>query len=148
MTERGMFRKNSNQIDEDMTNQEAARNKLEKILNLCFKPQHVYSVWDWEIYEGDTMIAIAEYRRRFVNFGKYPDFQFSKKKFDTMKLKAETENVNAYMVVEFNDGLKYFVIEGKPETQIMQRRGEVRTEEVVVIPNVQFKDVNQLEKNL
>lgn len=148
MTERGMFRKNSNQIDEDMTNQEAARNKLEKILNLCFKPQHVYSVWDWEIYEGDTMIAIAEYRRRFVNFGKYPDFQFSKKKFDTMKLKAETEDVNAYMVVEFNDGLKYFVIEGKPETQIMQRRGEVRTEEVVVIPNVQFKDVNQLERSL
>lgn len=148
MTEKGMFRKNSNQIDEDMTNQEAARNKLEKILNLCFKPQHVYSVWDWEIYEGDTMIAIAEYRRRFVNFGKYPDFQFSKKKFDTMKLKAETEDVNAYMVVEFNDGLKYFVIEGNPDTQVMQRRGEVRTEEVVVIPNVQFKDVNQLESNL
>ena len=148
MTEKGMFRKNSNQIDEDMTNQEAARNKLEKILNLCFKPQHVYSVWDWEIYEGDAMIAIAEYRRRFVNFGKYPDFQFSKKKFDTMKLKAETEDVNAYMVVEFNDGLKYFVIEGEPDTQIMQRRGEVRTEEVVVIPNEQFKDVKELENNL
>lgn len=148
MTEKGMFRKDSKQIEVDMGNQEAARNKLEKILNLCFKPQHVYSVWDWEIYEGDTMIAIAEYRRRFVNFGKYPDFQFSKKKFDTMKLKAEEEQVKAYMVVEFNDGLKYFEINGDPDTQIMQRRGESRTESVVIINNDQFKSIDKWENSL
>lgn len=141
MIEKGMFRKDPNQIEIDMENQEAARKKMEKILHLCFKPQHEFSVWDWEIYSYEKLKAIAEYRRRFMNFGKYPDFQFSKKKFYAMKSKACTEKVSAYMIVEFDDGLKFFIIDGEPPEKIMQRRGELRTEEVVVITNDHFKNV-------
>ena len=141
MTEKGMFRKDPKQIEIDMQNQEAARKKMEQILTLCFKPQHEFSVWDWEIYNYEKLKGIAEYRRRFMNFGKYPDFQFSKKKFYAMKSKAYTEKVPAYMIVEFDDGLKFFIIDGEPPEKIMQRRGEARTEEVVVISNDHFKNV-------
>ena len=147
MTERGMFRKDASQIEIDMANQETARKKLQDILNMEVKPQHEFSIWDWEIYKNNELKGIAEYRRRFMNFGKYPDFQFSKKKFYAMKSKASDSKIPAYMVVEFDNALKFFTIEGQPEEKIMQRRGEVRTEEVVVINNQDFKDVTQTMEN-
>lgn len=146
--ETGMFRKNADQIQTDMRNQENTRQLLESILSMEIKPQHEFSTWDWEVYEGNELKAIVEYRRRFINFGTYPDFQFSKKKFYLMKQKALSENIGAYMVVEFNNGLKFFTIDGEPEEKVMQRRGEQRTEQVVVIHNSMFQDVKQNMKGL
>lgn len=133
--ETGMFRKQHSQIEEDMLNQETARKQLELLLEVEVRPQHTFSTWDWEFYKQDKLIAIGEYRRRFVTSNTYPDFNFSKNKFYKMKAKSDCENIKAIMFVEFNDGLKYFNIEGEPSVKTMQRRGEVRTEEVVIIPN-------------
>jgi hypothetical protein len=49
------------------------------------------------------------------------------------------------MFVEFDDGFYYFRIEGTPTVQIMQRNGEMRTEEVVVIPKETFKPIEELK---
>jgi hypothetical protein len=52
------------------------------------------------------------------------------------------------MFVEFDDGFFYFAIEGYPPTQTMQRGGEIRTEEVAVIPQESFNPVEELKGKL
>jgi len=141
--EKGLFRKDEGQIAQDTDNQEKARQKLEDLLCINIATMDSFSIWDWE-FRKEKLIAIGEYRRRFNEFDKYPDFQFSKYKFDTMRGKCAFQGILAFMFVEFDDGFFYFAIEGNPLTQIMQRNGELRTEEVVVIPKESFKPVEEL----
>jgi hypothetical protein len=141
--EKGLFRKDEEQIAQDTDNQEKARQRLEDLLCINVATMDSFSIWDWE-FRKEKLIAIGEYRRRFNEFDKYPDFQFSKYKFDTMRGKCAFQGILAFMFVEFDDGFFYFAIEGNPLTQIMQRNGELRTEEVVVIPKESFKPVEEL----
>jgi hypothetical protein len=146
--ETGMNRYQDWQIEEDLANQELTRSYLESLLNIKVEPQPELSIWDWEFRINDRLLGIGEYRRRFNKFGFYPDFRFSKKKFDAMKKKAKDENIIALMFVQFNDQFLYFKIEGKPLTEILRRNHEVRTEECVCIPNNWFKPLNDLEVEL
>jgi hypothetical protein len=141
--EKGLFRKGEEQIAQDAKNQEDARQKLADLLGMEIVNMDSFSIWDWE-FRKEKLIAIGEYRRRFNDFDKYPDFQFSKDKFDTMRGKCAFQNILAFMFVEFDDGFFYFAIKGYPPTQIMQRGGEIRTEEVVVIPQESFKPIERL----
>ena len=141
--EKGLFRKDEEQIAQDTDNQEKARQRLEDLLCINVATMDSFSIWDWE-FRKEKLIAIGEYRRRFNEFDKYPDFQFSKYKFDTMRGKCAFQGILAFMFVEFDNGFFYFAIEGNPLTQIMQRNGELRTEEVVVIPKKSFKPVEEL----
>jgi len=141
--EKGLFRKDEEQIAQDTINQEDARQRLADLLGMEIVNMDSFSIWDWE-FRKDKLIAIGEYRRRFNNFDTYPDFQFSKYKFDTMRGKCAFQNILAFMFVEFDDGFFYFAIEGYPPTEIMQRNGEMRTEEVVVIPKESFKPIEGL----
>jgi len=141
--EKGLFRKDEEQIAQDTDNQEKARQRLEDLLCINVATMDSFSIWDWE-FRKEKLIAIGEYRRRFNEFDKYPDFQFSKYKFDIMRGKRAFQSILAFMFVEFDDGFFYFAIEGNPLTQIMQRNGELRTEEVVVIPKESFKPVEEL----
>jgi hypothetical protein len=141
--EKGLFRKDEEQIAQDTDNQEKARQRLEDLLCINVATMDSFSIWDWE-FRKEKLIAIGEYRRRFNEFDKYPDFQFSKYKFDTMRGKCAFQGILAFMFVEFDDGFFYFAIEGNPLTQIMQRNGELRTEEVVVIPKESFKPIEEL----
>jgi len=141
--EKGLFRKDEEQIAQDTDNQEKARQRLEDLLCINVATMDSFSIWDWE-FRKEKLIAIGEYRRRFNEFDKYPDFQFSKYKFDIMRGKCAFQGILAFMFVEFDDGFFYFAIEGNPLTQIMQRNGELRTEEVVVIPKESFKPVEEL----
>jgi hypothetical protein len=141
--EKGLFRKDEEQIAQDTDNQEKARQRLEDLLCINVATMDSFSIWDWE-FRKEKLIAIGEYRRRFNEFDKYPDFQFSKYKFDTMRGKCAFQGILAFMFVEFDDGFFYFAIEGNPFTQIMQRNGELRTEEVVVIPKESFKPLEEL----
>jgi hypothetical protein len=145
--EKGLFRKDEGQIAQDTNNQEDARQRLADLLDIEIVGMDNFSIWDWEFKEEGKLIAIGEYRRRFNNFDKYPDFQFSKYKFDTMRGKCAFQNILAFMFVEFDDGFYYFPIKGNPPTQIMQRGGELRTEEVVVIPKESFKPIEELKGN-
>jgi hypothetical protein len=141
--EKGLFRKDEEQIAQDTNNQEDARQRLADLLGMEIVNMDSFSIWDWE-FRKDKLIAIGEYRRRFNDFDKYPDFQFSKYKFDTMRGKCAFQNILAFMFVEFDDGFFYFAIEGYPPIEIMQRNGEMRTEEVVVIPKESFKPIEGL----
>ena len=141
--EKGLFRKDEGQIAQDTDNQEKARQRLADLLDIEIVNMDSFSIWDWE-FRKEKLIAIGEYRRRFNEFDKYPDFQFSKYKFDTMRGKCAFQGILAFMFVEFDDGFYYFPIEGNPLTQIMQRNGEMRTEEVAVIPKESFKLVDEL----
>jgi len=142
--EKGLFRKEEGQIAQDTNNQENARQRLEDLLCINVTTMDNFSIWDWEFRREDKLIAIGEYRRRFNNFDKYPDFQFSKYKFDTIRGKCAFQSILAFMFVEFDDGFFYFAIEGYPPIEIMQRNGEMRTEEVVVIPKESFKPIEGL----
>jgi hypothetical protein len=141
--EKGLFRKDEEQIAQDTDNQENARQRLANLLGIEIVNMDSFSIWDWE-FRKEKLIAIGEYRRRFNNFDKYPDFQFSKYKFDTMRGKCAFQSILAFMFVEFDDGFFYFVIEGYPPIEIMQRNGEMRTEEVVVISKESFKSIEVL----
>ena len=145
--EKGLFRKDEEQIAQDINNQEDARQRLADLLDIEIVGMDTYSIWDWE-FRRDKLVAIGEYRRRFNDFDKYPDFQFSKYKFDTMRGKCAFQGILAFMFVEFNDGFYYFPIEGNPPTEIMQRNGEIRTEEVAVIPKESFNPVEELKGKL
>jgi len=145
--EKGLFRKEEGQIAQDTNNQEDARQRLADLLGMEIVNMDSFSIWDWE-FRKDKLIAIGEYRRRFNDFDKYPDFQFSKYKFDTMRGKCAFQGILAFMFVEFDDGFYYFPIEGNPLTEIMQRNGEIRTEEVAVIPKESFKSVEELKGKL
>jgi hypothetical protein len=142
--EKGLFRKDEEQIAQDTNNQEDARQKLANLLNIEIVNMDNFSIWDWEFKKDGKLVAIGEYRRRFNNLDKYPDFQFSKHKFDTMKGKGAFQNILAFMFVEFDDGFYYFLLEGIPPIQLMQRNGEIRTEYVVIIPKESFKLVDEL----
>jgi hypothetical protein len=146
--EKGLFRKDENQIAQDTDNQEIARQRLADLLDIDVINMDNFSAWDWEFKIDNKLIAIGEYRRRFNNFDKYPDFQFSKNKFDTMRGKCAFQGILAFMFVEFDDGFYYFPIMGYPPTQTMQRNGEVRTEQVVVIPRESFKPIEELKGEL
>jgi len=143
--EKGLFRKDEGQIVEDTNNQEQARQKLVNLLGISINTMDNFSAWDWEFKRNNTLLGIGEYRRRFNNFDKYADFQFSKNKFDVMKGKGAFQRIPAFMFVEFDNGFYYFRIEGIPTTQTMQRGGEVRTEEVAVIPRECFKPIEELK---
>jgi hypothetical protein len=145
--EKGLFRKDEGQIAQDTDNQEKARQRLADLLDIEIISMDNFSIWDWE-FKRDKLVAIGEYRRRFNNFDKYPDFQFSKNKFDIMKGKGVFQNILAFMFVEFDDGFYYFLLEGLPPIQLMQRNGEIRTEYVVVIPKESFKLVEELKGKL
>jgi hypothetical protein len=145
--EKGLFRKEEGQIAQDTNNQEDARQRLADLLDIEIVGMDNFSIWDWE-FKRDKLVAIGEYRRRFNNFDKYPDFQFSKSKFDTMRGKCAFQNILAFMFVEFDDGFYYFPIKGNPPTQIMQRGGELRTEEVVVISRDCFNPIEELKGKL
>ena len=145
--EKGLFRKEERQIAQDTNNQEDARQRLADLLGIEIVNMDSFSIWDWE-FRKEKLIAIGEYRRRFNDFDKYPDFQFSKYKFDTMRGKCAFQGILAFMFVEFDDGFYYFPIEGNPLTEIMQRNGEIRTEEVAVIPKESFNPVEELKGNL
>jgi hypothetical protein len=145
--EKGLFRKGEEQIAQDTDNQEDARQRLADLLGMEIVNMDSFSIWDWE-FRKDKLIAIGEYRRRFNNFDKYPDFQFSKYKFDIMRGKCAFQNILAFMFVEFDDGFYYFSIKGNPPTQTMQRGGELRTEEVVVIDRDSFKPIEKLKGEL
>lgn len=143
--EKGLNRKENWQIQEDGMNQSKARTDLMNLLNLDIVTQEPMSIWDWEFFRGNRLVAIGEYRRRFNNFGTFPDFQFSQKKFKIIMAEGQRHGVPALMFVEFDDLYLYFVIEGNPEVKIMRRNHEVRTEPCVVIPNDQFKYVYHLD---
>jgi hypothetical protein len=145
--EKGLFRKEEGQIAQDTNNQENARQRLADLLSIEIVNMDSFSIWDWE-FRKEKLIAIGEYRRRFNDFDKYPDFQFSKYKFDTMRGKCAFQGILAFMFVEFDDGFYYFPIEGNPPTEIMQRNGEIRTEEVAVIPKESFNPVEELKGKL
>lgn len=146
--EKGMNRKQDWQIKEDLANQEITRQMLQNWLKIDVTAQEEMSIWDWEFRVGKYLLGFGEYRRRFNAFDTYGDFQFTKKKFCTLKEKAKTEKVPAFMFVQFDDQFLYFTIDGEPETQIMRRNHEVRKEECVCIPKNWFKQLDKLEKEL
>ena len=146
--EKGMNRKQDWQIKEDLANQEITRQMLQNWLKIDVTPQEEMSIWDWEFRVCKHLLVFGEYRRRFNAFDTYGDFQFTKKKFCTLKEKAKTEKVPAFMFVQFDDQFLYFTIDGDPETQIMRRNHEVRKEECVCIPKNWFKQLDKLEKEL
>ena len=143
-----MNRKQDWQIKEDLANQEITRQMLQNWLKIDVTPQEEMSIWDWEFRVGKHLLGFGEYRRRFNAFDTYGDFQFTKKKFCTLKEKAKTEKVPAFMFVQFDDQFLYFTIDGDPETQIMRRNHEVRKEECVCISKNWFKQLDKLEKEL
>jgi len=143
--EKGLNRFKQNEIEQDNINQSKARADLMQFLNIDVETQGMMSFWDWEFYKNESIVAIGEYRRRFNNFGTYKDFQFSKKKFDAMVEKGKQHNIPAFMFVEFDDVFLYFPLEGKPQTAIMKRNHEVRTEECVCVPNNLFQSLYQLK---
>ena len=142
--EKGLNRKEDWQIEQDSMNQSSARRELEQFLGVDIENKENFSIWDWEFFREGQLLAIGEYRRRFNNFGAYPDFQFSKKKFDTLELKGNEYGVPALFFVEFDDIFLYFPISGKYPIKIMRRKHEVREEECVCIPNNRFLHVNDL----
>jgi hypothetical protein len=147
--ETGMNRHEKWQIAQDLFNQEFMRLSLQAMLHgVDIDPQNEFSIWDWEFRAGKYLLGLGEYRRRFHRFGHFDDFRFSKKKFDTMKKTAKEFNVTAMMFVQFDDQFLYFTIEGSPNSEMMRRNHEIRTEECVCIPKNWFKNINHLEKEL
>jgi hypothetical protein len=142
--ERGLNRKESWQIEQDSMNQSKAMRELEQFLGVDIETQENFSIWDWEFFRDGNLLAIGEYRRRFNNFKTFPDFQFSKKKFDTLEFQGKKYGVPAFFFVEFDDLFLYFPISGEYPTKTMRRNHEVRTEECVCIPNNSFLYVNNL----
>ena len=146
--EKGLFRKDEEQIAQDTNNQENARQRLEDLLCINVATMDNFSAWDWEFKKDEKLVAIGEYRRRFNDFDKYPDFYFSRRKFDLLRGKSAFQNIPAYMFVEFNDGFFYFIIKGDPSNETLQRNGEVRTEKVAIIPKESFKLIEELKGKL
>lgn len=145
MAEKGLNRFKEHEKLEDLNNQENARLSLMAYFNVDVKPQDEMSIWDWEFFKDNKLVALGEYRRRFCNSYTYNDFQFSKKKFDTMKLEAKKRGVPAFMFVEFNDNFLYFKIQGDPPVRIMRRNHEIRTEDCVCISNYAFRQVYKFD---
>jgi hypothetical protein len=144
--EKGLNRFKTKEIEEDNANQSRARLNLTYLLDdITIKTQEMMSFWDWEFYKQSKIVAIGEYRRRFIKFGTFEDFQFSKKKFDAMVCKGQNHQIPAYMFVEFNDLFMFFKVEGDPIIKTMRRNHEVRTEDCVCIPNESFKYIYELE---
>lgn len=142
--EKGLNRKEGWQIEQDTMNQSNAKTQLMQFLDVDIETQDNFSIWDWEFYRDGKLLAIGEYRRRFHNFGTFPDFQFSKKKFETLEAQGIEYGVPSLFFVEFDDIFLYFPISGKHPTKVMRRNHEVRTEECVCIPNNGFLYVNDL----
>jgi hypothetical protein len=142
--EKGLNRKQGWQIEQDSMNQSAAAHELMNFFRVDIETQEPMNVWDWEFYREGNLIAIGEYRRRFNNFGTYPDFQFGHQKFLKMQKFGQEHNIPAYMFVEFDDLFLYFPIAGSPEIKTMKRNHEIRTEQCVCIPNADFIPVMSL----
>ena len=142
--EKGLNRKEGWQIEVDSMNQSNAAYQLMNFLDIDIETKEPMSIWDWEFYREGKLMAIGEYRRRFHNFGTYPDFQFGHQKFLKMQKFGKDHGITAYMFVEFDDLFLYFPIIGSPEIKTMKRNHEVRTEEGVCIPNADFMPVMSL----
>jgi len=142
--EKGLNRKADWQIEVDSMNQSSAAYQLMNFLDIDIETKEPMSIWDWEFYREGKLMAIGEYRRRFHNFGTYPDFQFGHQKFLKMQKFGKDHGISAYMFVEFDDLFLYFPIIGSPEIKTMKRNHEVRTEECVCIPNADFMPVMSL----
>ena len=142
--EKGLNRKEGWQIEVDSMNQSNAAYQLMNFLDIDIETKEPMSIWDWEFYREGKLMAIGEYRRRFHNFGTYPDFQFGHQKFLKMQKLGKDHGITAYMFVEFDDLFLYFPIIGSPEIKTMKRNHEVRTEQCVCIPNADFMPVMSL----
>lgn len=142
--EKGLNRKEGWQIEVDSMNQSNAAYQLMNFLDINIETKEPMSIWDWEFYREGKLMAIGEYRRRFHNFGTYPDFQFGHQKFLKMQKFGQDHGIPAYMFVEFDDLFLYFPIIGSPEIVLMKRNHEIRTEECVCIPNADFVSVMSL----
>jgi hypothetical protein len=142
--EKGLNRKEGWQIEVDSMNQSNAAYQLMNFLDINIETKEPMSIWDWEFYREGKLMAIGEYRRRFHNFGTYPDFQFGHQKFLKMQKFGQDHGIPAYMFVEFDDLFLYFPIIGSPEIVLMKRNHEIRTEECVCIPNADFISVMSL----
>ena len=142
--EKGLNRFKPDEIAQDTLNQSAAAYSLMNYLDVEIVTQPPLSIWDWEFYRNGQLLGIGEYRRRFHNFGTFPDFQFGKKKFLTMVEEGKKHGVPAWMFVEYDDLFLYFAMEGDPQVKTMRRNHETRTEECVVIPNKCFKKLGNL----
>jgi len=144
MAEKGLNRFKPEEKEADSMNQSSAATLLMNYLDVDIETQPEMSIWDWEFYRDGQLLGIGEYRRRFHNFGTFPDFQFGKKKFYTMKDQGKKHDVPAWMFVEYDDLFLYFAMEGDPQVKTMRRNHETRTEECVVIPNKWFKKLENL----
>jgi hypothetical protein len=142
--EKGLNRKADWQIEQDTMNQSNAKTQLMQFLDVDIKTQDNFSIWDWEFYRDGKLLAIGEYRRRFHNYGTFPDFQFSQKKFEKLEAQGKVYGVPSLFFVEFDDIFLYFPISGKYPIKVMRRNHEVRTEDCVCIPNNSFLYVNGL----
>jgi len=142
--ERGLNRKEDWQIEQDTMNQSNAKTQLMQFLDVDIVTKENFSIWDWEFYKNDRLLAIGEYRRRFNKFGTFPDLQFSKKKFEILEAKGIEYGVPCLFFVEFDDLFLYFHVAGTYPTKEMRRNHEVRVETCVCIPNSSFLYVNEL----
>ena len=131
--EKGLNRKEDWQIEQDTMNQSNAKTQLMQFLDVDIVTQDNFSIWDWEFYRNGRLLALGEYRRRFNKSTAYPDFIFSKKKFDILESKGVEHKVPCLFFVEFDDLFLYFPVAGKYPTRIVRRKHEVREEECVCI---------------
>ena len=142
--EKGLNRKEDWQIEQDTMNQSNAKTQLMQFLDVDIVTQDNFSIWDWEFYRNGDLLALGEYRRRFNKSTAYPDFIFSKKKFDILESKGVEHKVPCLFFVEFDDLFLYFPVAGKYPTRIVRRKHEVREEECVCITPNNFLYVNDL----
>jgi hypothetical protein len=142
--EKGLNRKEDWQIEADTMNQSNAKTQLMQFLDVDIVTQDNFSIWDWEFYRNGKLLALGEYRRRFNKSTAYPDFIFSKKKFDILESKGVEHKVPCLFFVEFDDIFLYFPVAGKYPTRIVRRKHEVREEECVCITPNSFLYVNEL----
>ena len=142
--EKGLNRKEDWQIEQDTMNQSNAKTQLMQFLDVDIVTQDNFSIWDWEFYRDGNLLALGEYRRRFNNSNTYPDFIFSKKKFEILESKGIEHGVPCLFFVEFDDIFLYFPVSGKYPIRTIRRRHEVREEDCVCIPNNGFLYVNDL----
>jgi hypothetical protein len=144
LAEKGLNRFNPDERAVDSNNQSSARFSLMSYFQIDIETMPEMSYWDWEFYRDGELAGIGEYRRRFHNFGTFPDFQFGKKKFVAMTEEASKHGVPAWMFVEFDDLFLYFVMEGKPPVKTMRRNHETRTEECVCFTMDKFRKLGSL----
>jgi len=144
LAEKGLNRFKPEERAVDINNQSSACYSLMNYFQVDIETMPEMSIWDWEFYRDGRLVGIGEYRRRFHNFGTFPDFQFGQKKFIAMTDHGKKHNVPAWMFVEFDDLFLYFVMEGSPPVKTMRRNHETRTEECVCFTMDKFLKLGSL----